>query len=144
VVSGRGQSAVELAILAPVAMVLLVLAAQFAIIGRDALALGQMTYEATRWASSQSPSAQCSPDITTYMSNIAAPTIKAIIGQSGIACNDSTKGVSVVRCGRDAALWNRAADLRDFKGHVRSIYAESFLGDNLLSADVKQHANILH
>jgi len=62
-----------------------------------------MTYQATRWATSQSPSAQCSPDITSYMTTIATPTIKAIITGSGIGCADATKGVNVVMtCPQDA------------------------------------------
>jgi hypothetical protein len=62
-----------------------------------------MTYQATRWATSLSPSAQCSPDITNYMSTIASPTIKTIITNSGIACGDATKGVNVVMtCPKDS------------------------------------------
>jgi Flp pilus assembly protein TadG len=99
----RGQSAVEIALIAPVLMIVLVVGIQLAIVGRDALALGQMTYQATRWATSQSPGAQCSPDITNYMTSIASPTIKAIITSSGIACGDATKGVNVViTCPQDA------------------------------------------
>jgi hypothetical protein len=87
-------------------MIVLVVAAQLAVIGRDDLALSQMTYQATRWASSQEPDAQCSgtpPSITDYMTTIAAPTIQAIITKSGIACGDTTKGVSVtMTCPQDA------------------------------------------
>lgn len=90
----RGQAAVEFAILAPLALIVMVLGVQMAIIGRDALALSQVNYQATRWASSLRPDAQCS-DVTTYMTNTAAPTVQAIIAQSGIACGDSTKGVNV-------------------------------------------------
>jgi len=93
-VGQRGQAAVEFAILAPIGILLLILAAQFTIIGRDALALSQIDYQATRWASSLNPGAQCS-DVVAYMTNMAAPTIQAIISQSGIACGDSTKGVNV-------------------------------------------------
>jgi len=90
----RGQAGVEFAFIAPVAMIVLLIAVQLAVIGRDAVYLGQLTYQATRWASSQNPSAQCS-DVTTYMTSTASPAIQAIISKSGIACGDSTKGVNV-------------------------------------------------
>jgi Flp pilus assembly protein TadG len=91
----RGQAMVEFALLAPLALLLVVLGVQFAIIGRDAVGLSQASYQATRWASSIKPDAQCA-DVTTYVTNMASPTIQAIISQSGIACGDSTKGVNVV------------------------------------------------
>ena len=91
----RGQAMVEFAFLAPVALILVALGVQLAIIGRDAIGLSQASYQATRWASSIKPDAQCA-DVTTYVTNMASTTIKSIIAQSGIACGDSTKGVNVV------------------------------------------------
>ena len=90
----RAQAAAEFAFIAPVAMIVLVVAVQFAVVGRDAIYLGQITYQAARWATSQNPSAQCS-DITTFMTSEAAPAIRAIINKSGIACGDPSKGVNV-------------------------------------------------
>jgi Flp pilus assembly protein TadG len=91
----RGQAMVEFALLAPVGMILVALGIQMAIIGRDAIGLSQASYQATRWASSIKPDAQCA-DVVTYVTNMASPTIQSIISQSGIACGDSTKGVNVV------------------------------------------------
>src|SRR5262249_53524911 len=85
----EGQAMVEFALVLPVSMIVLCLAIQFALIGRDALALGQMNYQAARWTTSQNPSAQCS-DIASYMSSVAAPSIQAIISKYGISCDGST------------------------------------------------------
>jgi hypothetical protein len=46
-----GQSGVEFALVATVAMIVLFVGVQFAMIGRAALALGQMTYQGARYAS---------------------------------------------------------------------------------------------
>jgi hypothetical protein len=48
---GRGQSGVEFAFVATIAMIVLFVAVQFAMIGRAALALAQMTYQGARYAS---------------------------------------------------------------------------------------------
>jgi Flp pilus assembly protein TadG len=45
-----GQSAVEFVMMAPVAMILLAVAIQYAAIGRVDLALGQMNYQGARYA----------------------------------------------------------------------------------------------
>jgi len=93
--TSNGQAMLEFAGVLPVAMVVLFLAIQLAVLGRDALALGQVNYQAARWATSQNPAAQCT-DITTYMSSVAAPTIQAVISKYGISCDGSTpNGVSV-------------------------------------------------
>lgn len=47
---GRGQAAVEFALVLTVAMIVLFVAIQFALIGQIALALGQMNYQAARYA----------------------------------------------------------------------------------------------
>src|SRR5713101_6770139 len=48
-VTRRGQAAVEFALVATVAMIVLFVAVQLALIGEDALALGQMNYQGARW-----------------------------------------------------------------------------------------------
>src|SRR5260370_22012306 len=48
-ITGRGQAAVEFALIATVAMIVLFVAVQLALIGEDALALGQMNYQGARW-----------------------------------------------------------------------------------------------
>ena len=90
-----GQAMMEFAGLLPVAMVILFVAIQFAVLGRDSLALGQANYQAARWATSQNSAAQCS-DITTYISSVAPANIQAVISKYGISCDGSTpNGVSV-------------------------------------------------
>lgn len=46
----KGQAAVEFALISVVAMIVLFVAVQLALIGEDALALGQMNYQGARWA----------------------------------------------------------------------------------------------
>jgi Flp pilus assembly protein TadG len=48
--NGKGQAAVEFALISIVAMIVLFVAVQLALIGEDALALGQMNYQGARWA----------------------------------------------------------------------------------------------
>lgn len=71
----RAQSAVEFAIILTVALIVLVIGVQFAIVGEAALALGQMNYQGARWAAIN-PSATQS-QVQTYMLSVASPTISA-------------------------------------------------------------------
>jgi len=90
-----GQAMMEFAGLLPVAMVILFVAIQFAVLGRDSLALGQANYQAARWATSQNSAAQCS-DIATYISSAAPANIQAVISKYGISCDGTTpNGVSI-------------------------------------------------
>jgi len=50
ILSHKGQAAVEFALISVVAMIVLFVAVQLALIGEDALALGQMNYQGARWA----------------------------------------------------------------------------------------------
>jgi hypothetical protein len=50
ILSPKGQAAVEFALISVVAMIVLFVAVQLALIGEDALALGQMNYQGARWA----------------------------------------------------------------------------------------------
>lgn len=84
---GRGQAAVEFALVLTVAMIVLFVAVQFALIGQIALALGQMNYQAARYAAihpgcnetscnpSPDPDVNATP-IQTYAENVASLTIK--------------------------------------------------------------------
>jgi Flp pilus assembly protein TadG len=85
---GRGQAAVEFALVLSVAMIVLFVAIQFALIGQIALALGQMNYQAARYAAihpgCNETSCNPPPDpdngataIKTYALNVASPTIKS-------------------------------------------------------------------
>src|SRR5690348_6582983 len=65
----HGQSAVEFALVATVAMIVLFVGAQFAMIGRTALALGQMTYQGARYAAVH-------PDCGDTACTITNPTIR--------------------------------------------------------------------
>jgi Flp pilus assembly protein TadG len=77
--AARAQSAVEFAIILTVAIIVLVIGVQFAIIGEAALALGQMNYQGARWAAIN-PSATQS-QVQSYMLSVASPTISAHNGQ---------------------------------------------------------------
>ncbi len=72
---GKAQAAVEFAIILTVALIVLVIGVQFAIIGNAALALGQANYQGARWAA-VNPSATQS-QVNSYILSVASPTISA-------------------------------------------------------------------
>ncbi len=104
---GRGQAAVEFALVLTVAMIVLFVAIQFALIGQIALALGQMNYQAARYAAihpgcgatacaaSPDPDANATP-VQPYAFSIASPTIKYANGTSACPCG-SVKSFTVTR-----------------------------------------------
>jgi Flp pilus assembly protein TadG len=74
----RAQSAVELALIAPVVMMLIVVGVQFAIIGVAALGLGQVNYQGARYAAVNPSSTQS--QVQSYMLSVASPIIRANSG----------------------------------------------------------------
>jgi hypothetical protein len=87
----------EFALVATVAMILLFFAIQMAALGRESIALAQLNYQVTRWATSPgNESTQCSPDVKTYASTVASGYVGKIISANGISCGGSgSNGVSV-------------------------------------------------
>lgn len=79
-VTGRGQAAVEFALVATVAMIVLFVAVQLALIGEDALSLGQMNYQGARWAAVNT----CALDteIANYIVSVGSPSV----AESGGTC----------------------------------------------------------
>ncbi len=73
--AGRAQAAVEFALILTVALIVLVIGVQFAIIGNAALALGQVNYQGARYAA-VNPSASQSA-VQSYILSVASPTIRA-------------------------------------------------------------------
>jgi Flp pilus assembly protein TadG len=73
--AGRGQAAVEFALIAPVLMVVLLVGVQFAIIGDAALGLGQVDYQGARYAAINPSASQL--DVQSYMVSAASPLIAA-------------------------------------------------------------------
>jgi len=69
----RGQAMVEFAIIAPVALILLVVGIQFAIIGQCAVALTQVNYVGARYASVHPTYTES--QVQTYMNSVASPTL---------------------------------------------------------------------
>lgn len=69
----RGQAMAEFAIIAPVALILLVVGIQFAIIGQCAVALTQVNYVGARYASVHPTYTQGA--VVTYMESVASPTL---------------------------------------------------------------------
>lgn len=69
----RGQAAVEFALVLTVAMIVLFVAVQMALLGQAALALGQMNYQGARYAAVH-PTAH-SAAIKAYMVSVGSPTI---------------------------------------------------------------------
>ncbi len=101
----KGQAMLEFVAMAAVAMIVLFVAVQFAFIGCYLMALGQLNYQVTRWATDPknnniagSPSPQCS-DVTTLISggsvspytpmvNIATGFIGKVVNEKGgVACS---------------------------------------------------------
>jgi Flp pilus assembly protein TadG len=84
-----GQAAVEFALVLIVAMIVLFVAIQMAVIGQAALALGQMNYQGARYAAINT-TATCT-NVADYMRSVGSPTVT----KAGVRC-DGTGGVSVV------------------------------------------------
>jgi hypothetical protein len=77
--AGRGQAAVELALITPLVAIVLLVGVQFAIIGAAALGLGQANYQGARYAA-VNPSASLSA-VQNYIISVASPLISASNGQ---------------------------------------------------------------
>ncbi len=69
----RGQAAVEFALVLTVAMIVLFVAIQLALIGEAALALGQMNYQGARYAAVNA--CATGSDVATYMLYVGSPTV---------------------------------------------------------------------
>ena len=74
----RGQAAVEMALIAPLLTMLVVVGIQYAIIGTAALALGQANYEGARYAANNGSATQA--QVQSYMVSVASPLISANSG----------------------------------------------------------------
>jgi Flp pilus assembly protein TadG len=73
---GRGQAMVEFSMIAVVAMLVLFLGIQFALLGQAALAVGQLAYQGARYASIN-PSMSSATVITQMRNQFASPTISS-------------------------------------------------------------------
>ncbi len=69
----RGQAAVEFALVLSVAMIVLFVAIQLALIGEAALALGQMNYQGARFAAVET--CATGSEVASYMYYIGSPTV---------------------------------------------------------------------
>jgi len=76
---GSGQALVEFAIIAPIALFLMLVGIQFAIVGTASLGLGQVDYQGARYAATN-PSASQSA-VQSYMVSVASPIVGAGSGQ---------------------------------------------------------------
>ena len=81
----RGQAAVEFALVATVAMIVLFVAVQLALIGEDALALGQMNYQGARWAAVNTCATHA--EVVQYMLSVGSPSVT----KSGGSCGTQLK-----------------------------------------------------
>lgn len=89
----KGQAAVEFALVLVIAMIVLFVAIQMALIGQAALALGQVNYQGARFAA-VNPSDTCD-QIASYMQSVASPTITKNGFTCGTNCNTASTGVTV-------------------------------------------------
>jgi Flp pilus assembly protein TadG len=74
----RAQAMVELAIIAPVALILLLIGVQLALIGDAALALGQVAYQGARYEAVNTNTTSSS--LKGYMVSVGSPLIAANSG----------------------------------------------------------------
>lgn len=81
-----GQAMVEFALVLFIAMIVLFVAIQMAFIGQAALALGQMNYQAARYAA-VNPTFGCST-VASYMQSNGAPTVAS----KGVSCPNGDSG----------------------------------------------------
>jgi Flp pilus assembly protein TadG len=75
----QAQAAVEFALVAPVALVLMLVGAQYAILGLAALGLSQANYQGARYAAVNSSASQST--VTSYILSVASPIITASSGK---------------------------------------------------------------
>lgn len=75
----RGQAMVEFAMVLTVALFVLLLGIQYALIGQAALAINQLAYQGARYASVNDSADQSA--VASYMLQVGSPTITANNGQ---------------------------------------------------------------
>jgi Flp pilus assembly protein TadG len=102
----RGQAMVEFALVLTIAVIVLFVSVQFALIGQLYLALGQMNYRGVRYAA---VSPNCTDatigcglnnqSITAYMLSVASPTIVSLTNKnvSALKVTYSTNGTGTKR-----------------------------------------------
>ena len=105
----RGQAAVEFALVLTVAMIVLFVAVQMALIGQVALALGQMNYQGARYAAINlgctDATSSCGglQSVTSYMQSVASPTINFSGLKATMLCgNPPTSSACASRAQGDA------------------------------------------
>jgi Flp pilus assembly protein TadG len=76
----RGQAAVEFALVLTIAMIVLFVSVQLALIGHASVALGQMNYQGARYAAVH-PTATVS-DVAKYMVRVGSPFVTKNCGSS--------------------------------------------------------------
>ena len=77
--AGRGQAAVELALITPIVLYVMLVGIQFAIIGVASMGLGQVDYQGARYAATHGSASQSA--VQSYMVSVASPIIAANSGQ---------------------------------------------------------------
>ena len=94
--TSKGQAMAEFLVAGGVAMIITFVAIQFAVIARDSMALGQLSYQAARWAAAPSNSAADCDSVLDYIKtySVAPQPVMAVINAAGITC-DSGSGVVV-------------------------------------------------
>lgn len=101
--NARGQAMVEFALVAGIAMIILFVAVQFAMIGQVALALGQMNYQGARYASTHPGCGDSTfnggacigsdigkQNITAYMLAVGSPVFNANSSDLTVSCTNPT------------------------------------------------------
>jgi uncharacterized protein (UPF0333 family) len=93
----KGQAAVEFALVLTVAMIVLFVAIQFALIGQAALALGQMNYQGARYAAVNT--CATASQVADYMCSVGSPTITKNSGSNlTVTLNGSAGSIGSSGC----------------------------------------------
>jgi Flp pilus assembly protein TadG len=97
----RGQALVEFALVLTIAVIVLFVSVQLALIGQLYLALGQMNYRGVRYAAisptcidGKTPCGMSNQSITQYMLSVASPTIVSITNRNANALAVNYSNVS--------------------------------------------------
>ena len=97
----RGQALVEFALVLTIAVIVLFVSVQLALIGQLYLALGQMNYRGVRYAAisptcidEKTPCGMSNQSITQYMLSVASPTIVSITNKNANALAVNYSNVS--------------------------------------------------
>ena len=134
----NGQAMAEFMLVMIPAMIILFVAVQFAVIARDATALGQFAYQAARLAAAPSGSVWDCAALVNYINNnkkVMPQPVGVIASTNGISCSNTTTPNGVVvtmNCPGVANCKSRSQGNQVQVVTAMSINSDLFLGRSFL------------